>query len=107
MHQILDLTLFPVNARLLQMFDRLEDKPKFARWYTDQRKAFYRRHGYGESHGLIGRADIVEAETLMKLHGNETHHRSMEEVDMRVHAPVESLSLEERLARLEKLLDKR
>ncbi len=95
------------EAAVMQMFDRLEDKPKFARWYTDQRKAFYRRHGYGESHGLLARADIVEAETLMKLHGNETHHRSMEEVDMRVHAPVESLSLEERLARLEKLLDKR
>ena len=92
------------EAAVMLMFDTLEDKPKFARWYTDQRKAFYRSHGYGESHGLIARADIVEAHTLMQLHIDEIHHRSMEEVDMRQHAPLKALSLEERLERIEKLL---
>lgn len=95
---------------VLAKFQTLEDPPKLARWYTSERKDYYRRLGYHESHSLLGRADIVEAETLKKLHGTDVMvHRvqTIREDDMRLHAPLESLSLEDRLARLEKLLEKR
>lgn len=91
---------------VLARFNTLDDAPGFARWYTEQRKSYYRRLGYGESHGLLARADVVEAETLKKLHGETMVQRNqtISEDDMRLHAKPETLSLEDRLTRLEKLL---
>lgn len=91
---------------VLAKFHTLDEPAKLARWYTSQRKDYYRRLGYSESHGLLSRADIVEAETLKKLHPETMVHRiqTIIEDNMRGHAPLKSLSLEERLARIESLL---
>lgn len=93
------------RAAVTAKLARLSDKADFARKYTAQRKQFYSSHGYGDSHPLMARAELVLAETLKQLHGtNLIVNRSIEEQDMRVHAAPKELSVEERLERLEELI---
>ena len=68
------------ETAVVAKFAEIKDRTTFARWYTEQRKMFYRTHGYADSHPLMARADLVLAETLKSLHGtNIMTHRTLPE----------------------------
>ena len=93
---------------VVRKFGELADKDGFARWYTKQRKSFYLDHGYGEGSDLIRRTDIVLAETLKRIRGTVGPlDRTISEPDYRRHAPRPALTLEERIARLETVLEQK
>ena len=91
---------------VLQKFDTVKDEIEFARWYTNERKSHYRDHGHHESSSLFSRCDIVLSETIKIIHSKNppVYHRTIKENDIRVHAPFETMSVEDRLTRLEKLI---
>ena len=90
---------------VMQMFNSLGDNVGFARWYTDNRKEFYRSAGYGVDHPLMHRAEIVYTETLKRIRGDvPLYERTITDPSVQPHTPLDSLSLEDRISRLESLL---
>ena len=91
---------------VLQKFDTIQDEIEFARWYTNERKTHYRDHGHSESSSLFSRCDIVLSETIKMIHNSKppVYHRTIDAKNIRIHASSETMSFEERLDRLEKLI---